>query len=332
MPRHIADNLKAVYYDSTDPNTIDGLTLCKSWLQQCITSHDSCSPPTGSTPTRLIDLSEQEPRLCFSEDLQTRPTYVTLSHCWGSTKFMTLSKEYLIKFTDRISSEALPKTFLDAIHIAKSLGFQYLWIDSLCIVQDDMDDWNRESALMTSVYGCSSLNIAASSAKDGSFGCLYPRKRTWRCQVPLKSSDDIVLYDCVAEKAFVPSDDDIPLHSRAWVLQELFLPSRKMHFFKEQIFWKCNETSACEMLPVGYPFNINLSLFDYAKQSVNRADWFGIIGRYSSGQLTHLSDKLVALAGLARYVHTQDKDEYIAGMWKTKLEAQLCWQVSRSGT
>jgi hypothetical protein len=83
-----------------------------------------------------------------------------LSHCWGEMNFLTLSRSNLEAFQAQIPQEALSQTFIDAIRISRDLGFSYLWIDSLCILQDDPNDWGRESALMSAVYGGSGLNIA----------------------------------------------------------------------------------------------------------------------------------------------------------------------------
>ena len=126
-----------------------------------------CAQSTsGRVPTRLIDISGSTPRIRLSEQLVGPISYVTLSHCWGKSHKLTLQRNNLHAFQDKIPDEALPKTFEDAIFIARYLGFGYLWIDSLCIIQDDEDDWKRESVLMTSVYGGGVLNIAATSAED----------------------------------------------------------------------------------------------------------------------------------------------------------------------
>jgi hypothetical protein len=87
------------------------------------------------------------------------------------------------KFRVRIPLEGLTETFKDAIHTNRFLGLQYLWIDSLCILQDDPDDWMRESPSMSSVYGGATINIATSGAVDGSLGCFFDRHTSWRCQI-----------------------------------------------------------------------------------------------------------------------------------------------------
>jgi Heterokaryon incompatibility protein (HET) len=97
--------------------------------------------------------------------------YVTLSHCWGQQKFLTTTKETLPLRTKGIEWDSMPRTFQDAATITRRLGFQYLWIDALCIIQDSEIDWETESAKMGSIYQDSVLTIAASDARDGRGGC-----------------------------------------------------------------------------------------------------------------------------------------------------------------
>jgi hypothetical protein len=312
-------------------STKHALPLCKDWLRKCCASHDACkSPKQNPLPTRLLAITDDEARLCLSEELEGCPKYATLSHCWGTLKFLTLKKKTLVNFRKRVPAEALPKTFQDAIYIAKYLGFQYLWIDSLCIVQDDTDDRKRESALMTNVYSGSALNIAASSAADGSIGCFFDRKSTWRCQIRAILNDKIEFYECFPYSELWSRQKIEPLERRGWVVQERFLSQRIIHFTTEQIFWECDEKSACEMFLHGYPSGI-VSIFGMENRPATRLMWDHIVALYSACQLTMSRDKLVAIAGLAEFIQTQTGDEYVAGLWRNNLELQLCWLSEGGG-
>lgn len=99
------------------------------------------------------------------------PRYSTLSYQWGGKSFLKLTHQNYNSFLNHLPIEALPITFRDAIIISRKLGIEYLWIDALCIIQGSRDDWKREAALMSSVYGGSFVNIAASSAQDVYGGC-----------------------------------------------------------------------------------------------------------------------------------------------------------------
>jgi len=256
-----------------------------------------------------------------------------LSHCWGTLRILTLTTENYDAFLVRIPIEELTKTFQDAINVTKYLNFKYLWIDSLCIIQDDRSDWDRESALMTSVYGCSTLNLGASSAKDGRTGFFHNRKSTWRCQIVMKSDGKQNLYDCYPDRSMVPQH--VPLHDRAWVVQERFMPARMLHFYHEQVFWDCNEQPACETLPKGKKFPEGYlsasSTFIIDRENGFEADsWLSIVQGYSRSRLTRSSDKLVAIGGLAQVVQNQTNDDYLAGLWRSRLQTDLLWFVTNS--
>lgn len=127
--------------------------------------------------TFLTDVSDDEPRVVLTECWTERPLYATLSHCWGKVPFLQLYRHNFLWFLIAIPTEHLPKTFKDALYTTKSLGLRYIWIDSLCIIQDDDSDWQREAFRVSSVYGGSHVNIAASSfsgAHEGFLGHPFP--------------------------------------------------------------------------------------------------------------------------------------------------------------
>ncbi|PVH82367.1 HET-domain-containing protein, partial [Cadophora sp. DSE1049] len=294
--------------------------LCKKWLQSCVESHERCSSPSAQhkPPTRLLAIRGTTLQLCETTKRQIPVKYATLSHCWGSKEFLKLGKDNLNIFHLSIPYDKLPKTFQDAIFIARYLGFDYLWIDSLCIIQNDEDDWERESTLMTNVYGGSSLNIAAASAEDGSVGCFFQRERHWRTQLALKTTSGTTLHD--VGRYFANYPERKPLFERGWVLQERYLPPRTLYFHEEEILWDCKETSCCESSSI-----VDRNLIS---GMVSRDKWWDMVERYSDMTLTEPSDKLVAIGGLAKVIQTQTGDEYVAGLWRQGLELQLLWWAS----
>lgn len=232
-----------------------------------------------------------------------------------------------------IPRESLTKTFLDAIEITRAVGMKYLWIDSWCIVQDDHNDWETEAAKMSSVYSGSSLNIAASSAKDGTQGC-FPR--------PGDHSDGFEAEVCVNGRKgvhqFVPPglyDQFVrkpPLASRAWVVQEKVLAPRTLHCGDRGMFWECRTTMASEDFPDG--FNGSGARSYLSKESLllrpdrlHSASWTWLVTWFSSCDLTYPGDKLVALAGVARLLKDKTQDQYLAGLWRKDLEINLRWKA-----
>jgi hypothetical protein len=141
------------------------LDIGKEWIDECFKNHNDCNKNDESVlPTRLVSIAGYDYRLVSTAGWQTMPYYSTLSHRWGNESFLKLTQENYESFSTVIPIQELPKTFRDAVYVSKRLGLEYLWIDSLCIVQGDIEDWRQEAALMSSVYDGSSINIAAASA------------------------------------------------------------------------------------------------------------------------------------------------------------------------
>jgi hypothetical protein len=258
--------------------------------------------------------------------MEDHPPYLTLSHCWGNIQLFKLKKDNIDRLFDRIPTEELCKTFLDTMVVARAFGIKYIWIDSLCIIQDDEDDWRRESALMSDVYGYSTVNIAATHARDGSAGLFVDRDlfTTTRhfTQTTNKETYELIdngLYDrCVTYS---------PLASRGWVFQERFLARRTIHFTAEQIFCECREHTSCEAFPEA-TFQQAIP-FGYRFQDIRSPGlegWAEVIKFYSRLKLTYPRDKLVAISGVARRFQDGIGDDYVAGLWRDDLAKQMLWR------
>ena len=312
--------------DHLKQNTRCALPTVSRWLKNCRKAHWQCNfRHERFTPSRLVSTDENCMRLILRDELQSTPEYATLSHCWAQMKIVTLSTHSFDAFRKRIPEQALSQTFKDAIVTARELGLLYIWIDSLCILQDDSSDWLREAAGMSSVYGGSSLNIAASGAPDGSFGCFLRPKHSLQCQIHVETSGGAVRYRCIPQNMYYYSLANMPLMKRGWTLQERLLPCRTVHFTSTQVFWECYQKVACETFPEEFPLPLVYTGIYLQKQPVSRSMWSWIVERYTSSELTYAADKLIAISGLAREIQMQTRDQYVAGMWRKDLEYQLCW-------
>lgn len=163
---------------SESPTSIRAINIAKQWIQNCLTEHSKCTrPDLTPLPTRVIDVGHFDdcpnPRLFVSHGQLDR--YVTLSHVWGVGYRVVLTKNNLHKFEQEIMLTKLPKTFQDAIQMTRLLGVRYLWIDALCIIQDDQSDWKRESTSMCSVFENAVFSISAVAATDTHSGTLQDR-------------------------------------------------------------------------------------------------------------------------------------------------------------
>jgi hypothetical protein len=153
--------------------------LAHKWFKTCQNTHEHCIREQSRIPSRLIDIGQSHTndqiRLCTT-DIPPDIQYMTLSHCWGQPKFLTLTQSNLESLRKAIDFQGLTKTFQDAVNITRQFGFRYLWIDSLCIIQGGEEDWPVEAGHMSSIYRGSSLNIAATGAQNGHDGLFFSRK------------------------------------------------------------------------------------------------------------------------------------------------------------
>jgi len=177
---------------TTDSGSALGLRRLDRWISSCDLRHQ-CAPIEAELPTRILDLgtNTNAQSINLVEEKGLRGKYVTLSHCWGASHpITTTSATYQSRISGILLSD-LPKTFQEAILITRRLQVRYLWIDSLCIIQDDRLDWEREAARMADVYANSYLTIAAASSTDALNGC-FPSLTT-RSTLPCRSPDSAAL-------------------------------------------------------------------------------------------------------------------------------------------
>jgi hypothetical protein len=246
-PVQIAESICSELNPSTKSEQT--FSLIRKWMNECVLEHSVCQSSIDHRvlPTRLIYVdstitsSKMLARICRGESLPVQTPYITLSHCWGDTKFLTTTRTNLSSFELSIPVNSLSRTFQDALFATVKLGFQYIWIDSLCILQDDPEDWKQESRSMYRVYKNSSCNISASGFPDGVKGFL-PTKRhidpvpgsvTLRNQVPkpgcsTTQDDSGGCYYVTTKRPWTELRDG-PIFSRAWTLQEQLLVSAFEH-------------------------------------------------------------------------------------------------------
>ena len=329
--------------------------MLMNWLNKCDTSH-ACLHDSGrleqgrsSLPTRLIDVGNDphasHVRLVLSQDLSPGFRYLTLSHSWGSSEVamtVQLTMKNKSSFMTSIGVETLPRTFADTILLARHLGVCYLWIDSLCIVQDDEMDWKTEAAKMAEVYANAYVNVAATASSNSSQGLFRDRNpmTTKRGVATVREGHSLIpagTYQCFNVREWICQIGRAPLSKRAWVYQEWLLSPRILHFANDQIFWECREMHASETfqdhVPARYEFGLRRFDLESSKEVTKRKFleiWDTIVQEYTARDLTYVSDKLTALSGLARILHRRHPEagKYVGGMWAKYLTDQLAWSAS----
>jgi hypothetical protein len=231
--------------------------LLRSWLERCDTTH-ACNQQNdrsqGASPTRLIYVGYANPevlRLYFPKE-DEGVKYTALSHRWGDhpptkedPRFCTTDGNLSARLNGFSLSE-LPKTFRDAVRVTRELGIEYLWIDSLCIIQWNADDWKREAGRMEDVFASACCTIAATSAVDSNAGFLARSRSAEYVRVQDAIGRQVCI--CTHMDDFEKDVEQARLNKRAWVMQERVLAKRTIHFSANQTYWECGEGVHCENL------------------------------------------------------------------------------------
>ena len=296
------------------PNTYSNATLklAATWLNRCTVNHASCKSTRNNVryhPARLLHLEfpEDAPiiRLIETNDSMSDCAYIALSHCWDGAIPTVLNEGNLDVLKSGIGLEDLPRTFRDAVSVARFLGARYLWIDSLCIIQDSYLDWEREASRMKDVYRNALLTIAATGARASSVGCFFEREVDLVRPVVVFVDwlgVDQGIYNVWDSQIWQDNIIKAPLNERAWVVQERLLSPCILHSGQDQVAWESQEVGACETFAYEIPENLELFGGIYSKSLLKDtgADfvdlhWEEIAETYSRGRLTQEGDKCIAL-------------------------------------
>ena len=256
------------------------------WLQQCQNLHTVCSGVSNEglwNPTRLIHVDASgSVRLISTREQTRRLPYLTLTHCWGDTKPNSLSMKNIAAFESSIPVERLTKVVRDALQVTRGLGYQYLWVDYLCIIQDSPggSDWSKEAARMAQVYSNSFCTIAASRAANGDDGLFTQRNHDLIVPRAITSRTRGKLFEHVPfDLHIVKENSQAKLYHRGWTLQEIILSKRIIHFGATRLHWSCDHHSLSFTFPHESPFNIfaiqrnenNLELYNTVRGAELRA-------------------------------------------------------------
>jgi hypothetical protein len=340
----------------------ESFEIATQWIDECTADH-ACSThlPLKERedifPSRLVDLDAFGDR---SADVKlvsndgTHKKYVTLSYCWGNSRTFTTTSRSLRLRSTRINFSTLPKTFQDAVQITRRLQVRYLWIDALCIVQDDRLDWQRESAKMGAVYSMSFLTIAADSGVDCNSGCFNAASSSQElafenapfCLTTLTvdgNESHLFLWDPSrgTRRPTPPEIDGSPLASRGWVCQERILSPRILHYTKSQLFWECRQVllaedglrpwsmwnGQAETVP-GLARNLYGTTSDPIGLIRLLDIWYNsvVAQSYSRRKLTREEDKLTAISGIARAFFRHFRCQYVSGLWLDDIIFGLSWR------
>ncbi|CAJ2508543.1 Uu.00g135690.m01.CDS01 [Anthostomella pinea] len=268
------------------------------------------------------------PYLAFS-DIEKKTTYVALSYCWGTNPNPSgrTTDANINEQLECIKVGSLPKTIRDAVLVARGLEAPYLWVDALCIIQGNARDWQLESAEMADIYSNSYCTIAATTAENSDQGCLgshplseQPCQLSWEA-TDLQEKSSIIIYPEIITPnrvEMVPAGS--VLTTRGWTLQEMILSPRVLHHTDIGILWACKTMHASEqetgLVPAAPdPFAEVIHMLDEHQVFAQPyKDWRKHIGDFTRRNLTVVTDRLPALAGLAKRLKEKTGATYLAGI------------------
>jgi hypothetical protein len=281
-------------------------------------------------PTRLIYVgcedSKNPPRLVHGQECLTDGGYVVLSYCWGITPKNApwlLTTTTIQQFATEIPLADLPQTLHDGIMWTRKLGQRYIWIDSMCILQDSEEDWRREAVKMSSIYGSAVMTLVAASSSV--YGGMSDRRNPLRNSAAGLYIQDRSLQDgsLQSEVYLLPNGQPRsapplpPTDSRGWCYQEDLLSSRLVKMTQRSVFWQCLDDGS-------NPATRAQGLEQIHKHPPHRwyTLWYRLIERYSNKNMTFPKDRLPAFYGIA-----SDKagSQYLAGFLKSDPWASLLW-------
>ena len=339
----------------------------KKWLQECMRFHPACNAARESRgqrlPKRVLDVGryDSDPGsvydrcdpVCIYESHGEQATYIALSHCWGARgdkNILKCTKATIQEFKRWIAWERLPKTFQNAIHITRLLGIRYLWIDSLCIIQDSANDWAEQCEQMSAVYASALLTISATASYDSSGGCFHESLRAiqWEYENELgepallciRQAHDHSAFGEKGARKIVRTGEDYrsevpmlpaPVFQRAWCHQERLLGVRILHYADTELVYECLTGTNCEC---GALENWQLDDAIIPRRAMSASPesthflnmpqpsvplpriWQDVVESYSAKYLTFDADKLPALAGLAKRFQHYGMQAYHAGIFE----------------
>jgi hypothetical protein len=239
-------------------STAESLDQAISWVDKCKSKHSSCRVSADATlPTRVLDLSDKV-RLHTRGNQNQKSKYIC----------ETTKKNLTERLTD-IPWTELPRGYQDAIKVCRSLGQRYLWIDTLCVVQDDKEDWTHEVSQIGKIYGNAMLTIFATGSQSHN-DSMFCNNNIQTITVTYKGKDYQFQVAPRVEHIYMSSERQelkCPLLQRGWVLQERLLSKRVLHFGQQELFWECCEEVKCQCSLVNHAAESKSNLSAMALQA-----------------------------------------------------------------
>ncbi|KAF2848615.1 HET-domain-containing protein [Plenodomus tracheiphilus IPT5] len=312
------------------------LELLRSWLQVCDKDHGAlCRPihPGRKLPRRLINVKKSNrTRLTETTELDKELRYIAFSHRWGTMPAGAVTtKDNVGGRMQRLHVEGLPKSFNDAMAVTRALDCEYLWVDSLCILQGSDGDFNEQADTMQDTFSNAYCVIAACNADSSSNGFLN--------SVPSKYIKKGDIYLSSVTNDFERDVLQSPLNRRGWVLQERALARRTIFFTKSQMYYECGDGIRCETLAkikndqvafLGDPNFPNYTIREDSTRGSQIHLFTRLFEMYTKLEFSHPEDIPIAIDGLMHRLTVVFKTHSLAGLFHAFWGRCLLWK--RAGT
>ncbi|KAH6619038.1 heterokaryon incompatibility protein-domain-containing protein [Boeremia exigua] len=338
------------------PDSSSSMELYRLWLQRCSVTHGcGFDDPPGSMPSLALDVSDRTRVKLFQIPADLRERYVALSYCWGTdVQAFMLTQSKKDELVHGVNPEHLDATIRDAVTVAREMGFRPLWVDALCIVQDD-EQWKaRELGIMGQIYRNATLTIVVSAAKSVTEGFLNRGSMT-PDGVGLVNGHPQPVFKLRSEDAsstgestsFVLRLRDLdtiePWYERGWTLQEMIFSRRRLQFRSKQTTWLCHCAEPLDYDCDGWlagnghnyaaysdaDFVATMSMLRSENRSAETSsvlsNWYDLIEAYSSRTLRYSKDRLPAISAIAKEFASILGTTYMCGLWKSDLIIGLMW-------
>jgi len=344
--------------------SLKSFEIAKRWIRTCQDTHNECPRVwIAELPTRLVEISPSGSPL-FARLLTTRGhrgQYACLSYCWGGPQHFATTTANLEAYHKMLPYSDIPKTIIDSFEVTRGLGFNLIWIDSLCIVQDDKSDVQREMGQMLRVYQNARVTISAANASTCQEGFLKEKfSPDGPFHLPVRVHGDkfgslIVrpqssLFTGGGKwKTYISTPQ--PINSRAWTLQESFVSPCLLIFTNNSLYWKCPSAflSRDDSLPEWMQWEKQSKHWGFISPSRNgilveadhttlskgeqgsllqrlRKEWINILENYTKRGISVGSDRLPAIAAVAEVFSSTFQTKYVAGLWESTLLFDLAWR------
>ncbi|KAI1099794.1 HET-domain-containing protein [Jackrogersella minutella] len=331
------------------------LSQMKSWVNYCDDKHDTCKSRLSISylPTRVLDVSREPDTIFLHEPKESdKGPYTALSHCWGGVVPVMTQTNTLERYKMGISIESFPKTFQDAIFVTRQLQCRYLWIDSLCIIQDSVEDWKNEASRMADVYGNSYVTISATASVNSGGGLFYRHdpldaRHTVERHGENEKATIVHVRPALEHTSYFASSPygleptvQAPLLERSWCFQEYLLAPRVLSFTQWEMLWVCLSKRSCNcgeysentrevVSSSDLKARFDKQLRDTSLKELRRL-WQDIVQAYLLKGLTYDSDRLPALSGIAQFFFKRGLGRYVNGLWEPSLVSDLFWSLDWS--